>query len=190
MKARTGKIARLPRHIREELNVRMADGASGKSLVAWLNAQPEVREVLERDFAGRPILEQNLSEWRRGGHREWCAQRELADELRLVEAAQLKRTDVEWRQWTVDAMKRIVAGSQTPEEALRRTLVLLHGHADEEIIAEDRRRFHEKAGMTPIPADATLYEGMASLTKSRARLAETPTAFPEGYQTESNPVKP
>lgn len=89
---RNGKIARLPKAVREELNRRLADGEPGKRLVAWLNSIPEVRTVLAAEFAGRPITENNLSEWKSGGFREWERQQELlatartlaeqADELR------------------------------------------------------------------------------------------------------------
>ncbi len=69
--SRTGKIARLPRTIRHQLNHRLADGDTGPRLAAWLNSLPEVRHVLDRDFGGRPINEQNLSEWRQGGFEDW-----------------------------------------------------------------------------------------------------------------------
>ncbi len=51
--ARNGKIARLPREIRDELNRRLENGVQGLPLLAWLNAQPEVLGVLARDFGGR-----------------------------------------------------------------------------------------------------------------------------------------
>jgi hypothetical protein len=82
--SRVGKIARLPRQIREELNRRLDDGESGVDVVAWLNAQPKVRAVLEKEFAGRPINEQNVSEWKLGGYVEWQKHQEalaLAREL-------------------------------------------------------------------------------------------------------------
>lgn len=69
--ARTGKIARLPQAVREDLNRRLRDGQPGKELVAWLNTLPEVQAILSASFEGRPITEQNLSEWRSGGYREW-----------------------------------------------------------------------------------------------------------------------
>lgn len=75
--SRTGKIARLPREVREALNLRLLDGEAGGSLLRWLNARPDVRAVLDRDFAGRPVSPQNLSEWRHGGYREWLARREV-----------------------------------------------------------------------------------------------------------------
>jgi hypothetical protein len=70
---RYGKIARLPRHLREELNRRIDNGEPGVRLVAWLNTLPEVNQVLESDFDGREISEQNLSEWKDHGFRKWHA---------------------------------------------------------------------------------------------------------------------
>lgn len=69
--SRVGKIARLPRVIREQLNRRLEDGESGVNAVAWLNAEPKVRAVLQAEFGGRPINEQNVSEWKQGGYVEW-----------------------------------------------------------------------------------------------------------------------
>ena len=65
MKARTDKIARLPKAVREQLNQRLADGEQGETLLEWLHSLPEVLQVLMRDFEDRPILKQNLSRsWR------------------------------------------------------------------------------------------------------------------------------
>ena len=75
-----GKIGRLESYIRHELGVRLEDGEPHKSLVAWLNSLPEVQERLKHWFDGRAITEQNLSEWKQGGHQEW---------LRLQETRQL-----------------------------------------------------------------------------------------------------
>ena len=49
----------------------MQDGKPGKQLVVWLNSLPEVREALKEEFGARPITEQNLSEWKLGGYRDW-----------------------------------------------------------------------------------------------------------------------
>ena len=81
---RNGKIARLPRAVRQELNRRLDEGEQGKKLVAWLNALPEVQAIIAAEFGGKPIREQNLSEWRQGGYRDWTAQQEaieIADRL-------------------------------------------------------------------------------------------------------------
>src|SRR6185436_17115956 len=85
---RTGKIARLPRDIREELNRRLLNGEQGKRLVAWLNGTAEVRARLKTEFGGRAISEQNLSEWKQGGYREWQAHQDaLAHARELASSA-------------------------------------------------------------------------------------------------------
>lgn len=73
---RNGKIARLPGSLRDELNRRVREGVPGKNLVNWLNSQPAVREVLEKEFGGRAISEQNLSEWKQGGYEDWLRHQE------------------------------------------------------------------------------------------------------------------
>jgi hypothetical protein len=41
-------------------------------LVSWLNSLPEVQTVLAAEFAGgKPIREQNLSQWRKRGFKQW-----------------------------------------------------------------------------------------------------------------------
>ncbi len=72
---RRGKIARLPRKIRDEVNRRMDDGEAGTQLLEWLNGLPEVKTVLDAHFEGRPITDQNLSEWKAGGFRQWRMER-------------------------------------------------------------------------------------------------------------------
>ena len=70
-RTRTGKIARLPHSLREDLNLRLQNGEQGAKLVEWLNALPEVQRVLDEKFEGRPINEQNLTEWKQGGYEDW-----------------------------------------------------------------------------------------------------------------------
>ncbi len=81
---RIGKIARLPHKIREELNRRLQDGEPGGALVDWLNSRPRVRAVLGREFGGRAISEQNLSEWRQGGYADWLRQEESTERIRRM----------------------------------------------------------------------------------------------------------
>ena len=90
---RRGKIARLPQHIREVINRHLRDGEDGKSLIAVLNRMPEVQAVMAAEFGGRPIREQNLSEWRQGGYREWVAQQEALEMAGRLgeEAAELRQ---------------------------------------------------------------------------------------------------
>lgn len=79
---RNGKIARLPQAVRNELNQRLADGEPGDPLVTWLNGLPETRKALARHFQGRPIREQNLSEWRQGGFLDWQRHQAVAEDVR------------------------------------------------------------------------------------------------------------
>jgi hypothetical protein len=77
MNTRNGKIARLPREVRQELNQRLEQSEPSPQLLEWLNALPEVKKVLRDDFDGVPISKQNLSQWRQGGFEEWLAREEL-----------------------------------------------------------------------------------------------------------------
>ncbi len=52
--------------------------------MAWLNGLPEVKRLVESEFGGREITEQNVSDWRSNGYLHWQAQQEalaLAKEL-------------------------------------------------------------------------------------------------------------
>jgi hypothetical protein len=87
---RKGKIARLPRLIRNELNRRLDDGEEGPSLLEWLNAHPDVVRSLARHQA-QPITKQNLSEWHQGGYQDWLHEqsthawlRDLADQSKNI----------------------------------------------------------------------------------------------------------
>ena len=80
MKTGNGKIANIPRSLRDELNYRLSDGDPGNELVTWLNSKPEVVEVVNELFDGTPISEQNLSEWRKRGYQKWLAHRNAVDE--------------------------------------------------------------------------------------------------------------
>jgi len=46
MTTRNGKIARLPKAARHELNCRLSEGEPGASLVGWLNERDDVKTVL------------------------------------------------------------------------------------------------------------------------------------------------
>ena len=78
---RTGKIARLPHEIRQQLNRRLEDSEEAEPILKWLNALPEVKKVLNEKFGAHPLSKQNLSEWRLGGFREWQAREDAMDFL-------------------------------------------------------------------------------------------------------------
>jgi len=73
--ARTGKIARLPLAVREELNLRLLDNESGQAILAWLNDLEVTKEII-RSFGGEPVSDANLSLWRTGGFEDWLKERE------------------------------------------------------------------------------------------------------------------
>jgi hypothetical protein len=83
--SRIGKIARLPRHIRTDLNHRLDDGQEGQPLLDWLNQLPLVEQMIDEQFDGVPISPQNLSEWRQGGFREWLLRQELIEQACVSE---------------------------------------------------------------------------------------------------------
>ena len=73
------KIARLPRDVREALNVRLENGERSPEILPWLNALPEVKRVLAAHYKGVEVSDQNLSTWRETGYAEWLEkQQELA----------------------------------------------------------------------------------------------------------------
>ena len=81
---RNGKIARLPRPLRDQLNRRLDNGEPGARLVEWLNRQPGVNRVLTEHFDGRPISEQNLTEWKQGGFLDWQRHQESCEWVRTL----------------------------------------------------------------------------------------------------------
>jgi hypothetical protein len=74
-----GKIGRLPKAVQEQLNRRIQNGEKGRGLVAWLNSLPEVQAILAAEFDGKPIREQNLSEWRKHGYKKWLWRQEALE---------------------------------------------------------------------------------------------------------------
>ena len=83
---RSGKIARMPSAIREQLNQRLANHESSTTLLIWLNALPEVQALMTQDFGGKAIDRHNLHEWRHGGHAEWRRNREAREILEGLHA--------------------------------------------------------------------------------------------------------
>jgi hypothetical protein len=81
---RKGKIARLPDHIREQINHSLQDGQNGREIIAWLNSNDEVKSVLALEFDGHEMNHTNLSQWRQGGFRDWEAQQAALTEARRV----------------------------------------------------------------------------------------------------------
>jgi hypothetical protein len=81
---RNGKIARLPRAVRQQVNTHLDDGMEAEPLLAWVNALPETQALLREKFDGKAINPQNLSEWRQGGYQDWLRNQqrlELAEQM-------------------------------------------------------------------------------------------------------------
>src|SRR5262245_49118999 len=90
----SGKISRLPAHIREDLNRRLEQNIPAGEILPWLNALPEVRALLKDHFQEAPINAQNLSNWRRRGFLEWQHRTLFFDLLRETaeDAADIEAT--------------------------------------------------------------------------------------------------
>ncbi|HXB59800.1 MAG TPA: hypothetical protein VNU95_09555 [Candidatus Acidoferrales bacterium] len=74
--ALTGKIARLPGDLREQINQRIFDGHSDPEILPWLNEFPVVKEMLAAKFKGQPITKQNMSNWRERGYQRWLDEKQ------------------------------------------------------------------------------------------------------------------
>ena len=97
MITRVGKIARLPHAIRDELNLRLANGEPGRTVLAWLNDLYQVKALLEDHFRSRPISAQNLSEWKQGGFVDWqrCQETRAVARGFVIEAEELE-AEFDW----------------------------------------------------------------------------------------------
>ena len=148
---RTGKIARLPREIREQLNCRLQNGEPGNRLVAWLNALPEVQAALTREFGGRAISKQNLSEWKQGGYGDWLTRREalvhvrelVADAEELTDAAAGALADHLATVLSARYAEALAGWNGEVTDEFRRKLRSLHGLCQD--IMELRRGDHSAA---------------------------------------------
>lgn len=83
-RTRQGKIARLPHTLREEVCRRLLDGQTSPMILEWLNHRAEAQAVWERHFEGAPATNQNLSEWRLGGYKDWLERRQKVDQLKTL----------------------------------------------------------------------------------------------------------
>ncbi|HWC60759.1 MAG TPA: hypothetical protein VHC44_13770 [Verrucomicrobiae bacterium] len=87
MKTRIGKIAQLPKSIRDDLNHRLNNGHQSPELLKWLNGLPETKELLAEKFDHQPITKSNLSDWRHGGFEDW-----RQDQLREARIQRISET--------------------------------------------------------------------------------------------------
>jgi hypothetical protein len=82
-------IARLPRHIRNELGQRLKQGDHAQSILDWLNQPQGIWETQDRPPGARPLTHADLAEWRQNGYPQWFADQEACEFVRnLIEQAE------------------------------------------------------------------------------------------------------
>ena len=185
---RNGKIARLPLSVRSELNQRLSDGESGKDLVVWLNGLPAVRQVMETQFGGRPVTEQNLSEWKQGGYEDWLRHQEAMEFARTTreqaqelteESGSTPLTDVCSASVSVLLVKLIRQSEQSPETTPATTQELLGLIREWSAV---RKGDHQAARLKMRQADWE--EAQAKVAEEKARQA---AAEAEAKEKERSP---
>jgi hypothetical protein len=68
---RNGKVARLPKTVRDQINAMLQDGVPYNTIIERLGPQ------------GEGLSDQNLSTWRAGGYLDWLRQLQLTQALQL-----------------------------------------------------------------------------------------------------------
>ena len=162
----SGKIARLPRDVREQLNQRLEAGEPPSQILDWIIGLPEVQAVLADQFGGRSLNKQNLSEWKKRGFREWQMRRAA-----LEFAQNLDEED--------DALKKAFAGPLT--DKLAHWIALRYAAAAHALTTTDDnpeielRRLRQFCGDIVALRRGDLSAGRLSLEQARlaAELAET-----------------
>lgn len=167
---RNGKIARLPKAIRDRLNQQILDGVPGKDLVRWLNDMTEVVDILVQHFNATRVTEQNLSEWKQGGYQDWLKHQERRDWVRrLTEEAEDVAVDAGVMPWMerVGALFEVVLGKvveqrlqnpiETPEQmnelvTLSRELAR-HRQLSQEAAKQRRKELRRQERENPIDMD-------------------------------------
>ena len=159
-----GKIGRLPRAVREQLNMRLQDGQSGPAIVPWLNELPEVKEMLAREFEGNAITEQNLSDWRNSGYTQWVRLQNAAGELELWEemTTDLDQTMDKEKMWSgicllmtvqLGALYQKSLGEELPTAErwgyLKESVKMLTDLRKTEVFFDKRRREKQQETKTP-----------------------------------------
>jgi hypothetical protein len=88
--SRKGKIASLPAQIREEVNQRLHNGEQAPQILPWLNSNADVLRVLDDRWGEEPVTANNLSEWRRGGFKDWLARNDRVHAIRTLSGYSLE----------------------------------------------------------------------------------------------------
>jgi hypothetical protein len=161
-KTRRGKIAALPYELRETLCWRMRDGWTGPRLIKWLEtAAPEIGSVND----------QNITNWRQGGYRDWMKQQDRLDSIRS--RAEETRRQLEAGGFSIldksiyDLAEKLTDADMDPGKAAAAVAALKNAVTASERAATDKAR----AGLA--------VEALALERKKFAR--QTATLFLEWY---------
>jgi hypothetical protein len=82
---RRGKVARLPKSARDQINQMLRDGASYTQILTRINSTPEFSNLL--------LSKHNLSRWKRGGYQDWLARQEWREDVRDRQSESLELLD-------------------------------------------------------------------------------------------------
>ena len=102
-----GKIAQLPRKLREELNGRLRETEDDAATADWLNSLGETKSQT------MPISEDQVTEWRSTGYREW-----LAGQKALESLAEMVAEGGEWKTRLGGSITDAVADWLAPQYVL------------------------------------------------------------------------
>lgn len=80
---RTGKIARLPKPMRDSVSRLLSDGRSVADIIATLEAEGFGAEWLAKNGFSDDWNDQNFTNWRQGGYLEWERNQHRLDEIRM-----------------------------------------------------------------------------------------------------------
>jgi len=144
---RTGKIARLPKAMRDVVNLMLRDGATSAAIIKALE-QAKGNGATAAD--GLPIEipnEQNLTNWKDGGYQDWLLEQQRLDDMKFKREMALE-------------IVRQNEGSKIHEAALQLASSQLYEVISEFDLASLKDLLHEKP------------ENFADLVNSLAKLSK------------------
>jgi hypothetical protein len=81
--SKTGKVARLPKTLRDQINQMLRDGLSYPAIIKKLQPpNTPSHQHSTSQFLPYPILEKNLSHWQQGGHQDWLKEQAWIEKTR------------------------------------------------------------------------------------------------------------
>src|SRR3954470_12934811 len=98
---RRGKVARLPKLLRDQINRMLRDGHSYHHILEKLKTIPDAATI--------PISKQNLSRWKFGGYLDWLAQQEWREDLHDRQADALPLLEDPTGSWFQEVSLQIAA---------------------------------------------------------------------------------